>query len=230
MFKAGFLICLVGVVGLFISSLVDQASSTWTTPVTFIEQEFVTELAYPDVYLCPPLPQTRAPGRPAPIPRVRPIAPQAWADSLSTGTPLTTLPRTSSIWARKRITTERAGCPSNLSSTLPTVSSRLPRRQTRAKSLRASAATNGKRVRSPKRPTQRSQPVPSTRPRGLRASSAGSSPSNRRTDQVESRNIDCCCRGPLPVRDAPNGGRREREFRKDYDDLLWQGRGLVQEH
>ena len=64
MFKAGFLICLVGVVGLFISTLVNQASSTWTTPVTFIEQEFVTELAYPDVYICPPLPQTRAPAAP----------------------------------------------------------------------------------------------------------------------------------------------------------------------
>ena len=37
MFKAGFLNCLVGlgVVGLFISTLVNQASKTWTTPVTF---------------------------------------------------------------------------------------------------------------------------------------------------------------------------------------------------
>ena len=30
----------------------------------FIEQEFVTELAYPDVYICPPLPQTGAPAAP----------------------------------------------------------------------------------------------------------------------------------------------------------------------
>ena len=49
----------------------------------------------------------------------------------------------------------------------------------------------------------------STRPRGLRESSVGS-PSNRRTDQVESRDIDHFCRRGLPVRDAPNGGRERQ--------------------
>lgn len=64
MFKAGFLISLVGVVGFFIVTLINQASTSWMTPVTFIEQEFVTELAYPDVYFCPPLPHTGAPAAP----------------------------------------------------------------------------------------------------------------------------------------------------------------------
>ena len=64
MFKAGFLICLVGVSGLFIATLFNQAKTTWMTPVTFIEQEFATELAYPDIYLCPPPPQIRAPAAP----------------------------------------------------------------------------------------------------------------------------------------------------------------------
>lgn len=50
--KASFIVYFIGIIVLFVYTVYDAATSTWTNPVTFMEQEYVTELAYPDIYLC----------------------------------------------------------------------------------------------------------------------------------------------------------------------------------